>query len=334
MKNEIEEQLVLGLLIWVIVSLGIFYFGKGGGALKYTVQTLGLSPTYTLLLDIIIQTLIYLLAFTIVLRLNIRYSLILLISFIALGFATIVASTYLLGLSLLNSISFYILNLAFIEITVVIIIPFQEDYLGTSGSETPAFVIKREEDYIILGFLVFAFLGLLFFGYISVQDILLYNANTNSTIYFSTLNTSFFRAGNVTLTTVNTIKAGRYTSALSKTGLGGQKVAILGVKILQITRQVDGDYHMIISSATGNVLDTELTPLSNYYYNVTLNNIGVNSTIDMVGYYYCDIVHSAEQAHSGGSCAEIHPITYLSMNNVNATLPSKFTFIPEQNLEP
>ncbi len=322
-EEDFSLDLFVAFQIWLVTSASLYFFGSGGGVLKAIVQSNTISPFYTLILALGVQTIVYLLAFKYILNVKFRFSAILFLAFIGVTFFAVLFYNYLFGTYSTSLVS-YGLSYITIFLAVLLIKPLKKRVSITSKRQGISLILA--EDIYVLVLIGIALFGLYYFNYISTP--LLLGLNYNNT---------YSANQSVILTTVNTIKNGRYVSAIDKTGLGGTRVQINDVRVLQIAKEFDGDTHLVVVDSRGIVLDTEYTPISNYYYNQSIGQLRVNSTINIVGFYYCDYVHASEAGHSGGlgwpfgNCAEIHPIIYISSNTIPVTLPGNFVFVQENN---
>ena len=105
------------------------------------------------------------------------------------------------------------------------------------------------------------------------------------------------------MTTLESIIAGTYPTALDKNGTGGVTVTVKNLQVLYVRPQADGDWHVAVTDGTFPVFITEITP--SYQSGEGMPPVG--STIDETGIVYCDTVHQTESWH-GNTCWEIHPV--------------------------
>ncbi|HZW84993.1 MAG TPA: hypothetical protein VFE91_03705, partial [Nitrososphaerales archaeon] len=98
--------------------------------------------------------------------------------------------------------------------------------------------------------------------------------------------------------------AGEYPSAVDKNGTLGTTVTVLGLRVLYVQNETDGDWHVAVTDGRVPVFITEITPL----YQHALGRPTAGSLIDETGRAFCDVQHENESWH-GSTCWEVHPIT-------------------------
>jgi hypothetical protein len=132
--------------------------------------------------------------------------------------------------------------------------------------------------------------------------------------------------------TVPQLYSGMINSSFDKQGTGGYLVQLLDVKVVSIAGpELDRDFHVDVEDKQGNILVTEFTPFYRLQNGTRLTppNPAINSSIDIVGIYYCDLFHSGENWHSPavngtGYCSEIHPVVSWAINGIGVKVPARF----------
>ena len=109
------------------------------------------------------------------------------------------------------------------------------------------------------------------------------------------------------ITTLERIIAGQFPTATDKQGTGGVSVTVRDLRVLYVSNESDGDWHVAVTDGRVSVFITEITPP----YQSLLGRPTANATIDEIGIAFCDTFHENESWH-GDTCWEIHPITSWS----------------------
>ncbi len=117
----------------------------------------------------------------------------------------------------------------------------------------------------------------------------------------STLTSQTKMAGTATL---SDLIAGKFPTALDKTGTGGVTVTVTDLHVIYVRTESDGDWHVAVTDGVIPVFITEITPS----YQAALGQPQAGSIIEETGIAYCDTVHETESWH-GNTCWEIHPVT-------------------------
>ena len=109
------------------------------------------------------------------------------------------------------------------------------------------------------------------------------------------------------------LMAGEYPSAVDRNGTLGTTVTVLGLRVLYVENETDGDWHVAVTDGKVPAFITEITPL----YQHALGRPTTGSIIDETGKAFCDVQHENESWH-GDTCWEVHPITEWEISSGTA----------------
>ncbi|MBI3859572.1 MAG: hypothetical protein HY296_04960 [Thaumarchaeota archaeon] len=115
--------------------------------------------------------------------------------------------------------------------------------------------------------------------------------------------------------TLEDLIAGKYATASDKQGTGGVTVTVMGLYVLYVRDETDGDWHVAVTDGRVPVFITEVIPRDQ----ASEGRPSPGTTIDETGVSYCDTVHQTESWH-GDTCWEIHPVTAWHLSNQSVTV--------------